>query len=347
MNESPLISVIVPVYKVEPYLPKCLDSILAQTFEDFELLLIDDGSPDRCGEICDEYAGRDERVRVFHQENAGVCVARNVGLDAMRGSYMAFVDPDDYIYPNYLKCLYDALRPEDGAGLIIQGLLCFDTDGNPLPDKRLPNRFYKEKDFGKAICECRLCEWGYSASKLYQVDTIRKNHLRFDIRINVLEDLFFMYQYLLYCNYIVLGSVRQYVYIRYTNSISSTIHPFDTVYTGFLLYQSLLGRMMDRWQFPMENRYVLYHSMMLGFDWSLKTDYQEGRKISRTERIAHLKCLVNDNYKVMCEYYNPVYKLDKLGKIFLRFRCFYLYDIYIIMLIRLNIRSFLYSPVRK
>ena len=346
MRENPEISVIVPVYKAELYLSKCIDSILAQTFTNFELLLINDGSPDRSGDICEEYALQDKRIRIFHQKNAGVSVARNVGLVSMRGRYMAFVDPDDYIYPDYLKCLYDALRPEDGTGLIIQGLLCFDVDGNPLPDKRLPDRFYKEQDFGQAICECRLCEWGYSASKLYQTETIRKNNLWFDTRIRNLEDLYFMYQYLLNCDYLVLGSPQEYAYIRYINSISTTIHPFDAVYAGFQLYQSLLKQMMNRWRFPMENRDVIYRSMMLGFDWSLKTDYQSDRHVSRAERLLHLKCLIKNNYAVMCEHYYPVYKLDKIGKIFLRWGCFGLYDAYISMFIRFNIHSFLYAPVR-
>ena len=89
MNETtPKISVIVPVYKAEAYLHRCVDSLLAQTFTDFEVLLVDDGSPDRSGEICDEYARKDRRVRVFHKENGGVSSARNMGLDNARGEYV-------------------------------------------------------------------------------------------------------------------------------------------------------------------------------------------------------------------------------------------------------------------
>ena len=98
---SPLISVIVPVYKAEKYLPQCIESILAQTFTDFELLLIDDGSPDRSGEICDEYVRKDHRIRVFHQQNRGVSAARNLGLEQAVGEYIAFVDSDDYVLPDY------------------------------------------------------------------------------------------------------------------------------------------------------------------------------------------------------------------------------------------------------
>ena len=93
---TPKISVIVPVYNVEKYLPRCIDSILSQTFTDFELLLIDDGSPDNCGKICDEYAAKDSRVRVFHKPNGGVSSARNLGLDNARGEWIAFIDSDDF-----------------------------------------------------------------------------------------------------------------------------------------------------------------------------------------------------------------------------------------------------------
>lgn len=100
-NINPKISVIVPVYNAEKYLQRCVDSILAQTFTDFELLLIDDGSKDKSGEICDEYVRKDDRVKVFHKENGGVSSARNLGLDNAQGIYVTFVDADDWIDMNY------------------------------------------------------------------------------------------------------------------------------------------------------------------------------------------------------------------------------------------------------
>ena len=93
----PKISIIVPVYKVEKFLPKCIDSILSQTFTDFELILVDDGSPDNCGKICDEYAHKDDRVVVVHKLNEGVSIARNKGLDVAKGEYILFCDSDDFV----------------------------------------------------------------------------------------------------------------------------------------------------------------------------------------------------------------------------------------------------------
>ena len=104
----PLVSIIVPVYKAEKWLHRCVDSILAQTMEDFELLLIDDGSPDSSGEICDEYAAKDSRVRVFHKENGGVSLARVKGFSESLGKWIMFVDADDLLTENALSCLIDS-----------------------------------------------------------------------------------------------------------------------------------------------------------------------------------------------------------------------------------------------
>ena len=104
--ETPLISIIVPCYNVEAYLPKCVDSILSQTYSNLEIILVDDGSPDRCGDICDEYAKRDCRIRVIHKKNGGLSDARNVAIDIAKGEYITFVDSDDYVSPDYIETLY-------------------------------------------------------------------------------------------------------------------------------------------------------------------------------------------------------------------------------------------------
>ena len=106
---SPLISVLVPVYKVEAYLQRCIDSVLAQDFEDWEMILVDDGSPDKCPEICDEAAKKDDRIRVVHKENGGLPSARLAGFEQARGEYLVFLDSDDYLLPHALRILYDQI----------------------------------------------------------------------------------------------------------------------------------------------------------------------------------------------------------------------------------------------
>lgn len=109
----PLISVIVPVYNVENYLARCVDSILNQTLTDFEVILVDDGSTDRSGTVCDEYAAMDVRIKVIHKTNGGLSDARNVGLDNAAGSYISFIDSDDWVSPDYLGYLYSLIRKYD------------------------------------------------------------------------------------------------------------------------------------------------------------------------------------------------------------------------------------------
>lgn len=145
----PLISVIVPVYKVEKYLHRCVDSILKQTFRDFELILVDDGSPDNCGAICDEYARKDKRVYVIHQENCGLSAARNIGLDWMYdnsdSTWISFIDSDDWVHERYLELLLKAVE-EDHVSVAICG--CKITRGNePLSIRELRIRECPTENF--------------------------------------------------------------------------------------------------------------------------------------------------------------------------------------------------------
>lgn len=131
----PEISVIVPVYKVEQFLQRCVDSILCQSFQDFELILVDDGSPDNCGAICDAYAAQDSRVYVIHQKNGGLSAARNTGIDYVmshrKSHWLAFVDSDDWVHPDYLKVLY-ATAEQTLCKISACGF--YNTSGQPLPE---------------------------------------------------------------------------------------------------------------------------------------------------------------------------------------------------------------------
>lgn len=130
----PTISVIVPVYKVEPYLSRCVDSLLAQTYRDFEMILVDDGSPDRCGEMCEGYAQKDSRIHVIHQENGGLSAARNTGIDWVFANsdsrWLAFVDSDDWVHPAFLQTLYETAE-QTLCKISACGFYC--TGGEDIP----------------------------------------------------------------------------------------------------------------------------------------------------------------------------------------------------------------------
>ena len=155
--EKPLLSIIVPVYDVENYLQKCIDSILAQTFTDFELILVDDGSPDNCPALCDAAAAKDARIRVLHQKNGGLSAARNAGLDVARGEWIGFVDSDDYIAPEMYEILYKAVQ-STGADLALcdyvkvdeTGALCTQTHV-AVPQKSLTGRELLQKAYWTTV----------------------------------------------------------------------------------------------------------------------------------------------------------------------------------------------------
>jgi len=185
------VSVIVPVYKAEPYLEKCIDSILAQSHRELELLLVDDGSPDRCGEICDAYAGRDTRVRVIHQQNAGVSAARNAGLDAARGGCIAFADADDWVEPDWIEALYRPLAQDADPDVSICGWYR-ETDGRTIDcSGQIPTGMLTgDQAFCSAVRGGGI--EGFLVNKLFRAELFRKLRLREDLA--VCEDLLLVCQ---------------------------------------------------------------------------------------------------------------------------------------------------------
>ena len=137
----PEFSVIIPVYNVEKYLGKCIDSILAQTFRDYELILIDDGSLDKSGEICEQYAMKDSRIVVVHQKNGGVSAARNTGIDKAQGRYITFIDSDDSVENNYLSSMYTISEDID---LVIGGIKHIEINGNEYDELYSKNQSLME-----------------------------------------------------------------------------------------------------------------------------------------------------------------------------------------------------------
>ena len=162
----PTISVIVPVYKVEPYLHQCVDSILGQTFPDFELILVDDGSPDGCPAICDEYAQMDSRVKVIHKENDGLSSARNAGLDIAEGEYIAFVDSDDWIHPEMLDTMQNRMQ-QHYADVAICGVESVYEDASKIVHHTLTDAVLSQEDM---VDKLSTQAWYYiiACNKLYR-----------------------------------------------------------------------------------------------------------------------------------------------------------------------------------
>lgn len=211
-----MISVIVPVYNVEPYLRECIESILGQTYRDFELILVDDGSPDNCGAICDEYAARDPRIRVIHQENGGLSAARNAGLDVAKGEYVAFVDSDDLLHPEYLNYLMRGIA-ESQADISLVGFLKFSKE-RPFP-MQIP---YAVKSVKDGLGACRMLYTDEAVIYTIACGKIYRAALFADIRYpvgRIHEDEATTYKLLYEANKVVEIDARLYGYRMNPNSI--------------------------------------------------------------------------------------------------------------------------------
>lgn len=207
----PEISVIVPVYKAESHINRCVDSILAQTFTGFELILVDDGSPDRSGAICDEYACKDSRVRVVHKPNGGVSSARNAGLDAAKGNWITFVDSDDYIAEAYLADLY-APTYDLVIGSYAE-VLPFENTTTPLILQAFTCDLLDTEQVQRLI-KCNEKKWIYCCwGRLYRRSIIENNHIRFDTRYYSGEDTVFMAEYFICCNSVKIIEEANYFYV--------------------------------------------------------------------------------------------------------------------------------------
>lgn len=194
--KNPLISIIVPVYNSEKTLNKCIDSILKQAFDDWELLLIDDGSTDRSYEICNEYAAKDKRIEVYHKKNAGVSSARNVGLNRAKGKWITFGDSDDEILNNTFA-LYDRIIKEHNEiDLISCGYIIYYKSGSFKNISCEKDIISKDKKSNLLNCE-ENGYYGFLWDKCFRASIAKK--YRFDETISYCEDHLYTYQYLLQC----------------------------------------------------------------------------------------------------------------------------------------------------
>lgn len=211
-----LISVIVPIYKVEKYLSKCIDSILNQTYRNLEIILINDGSPDRCGLICDEYKEKDSRIKVIHKKNGGLSSARNAGLNICKGDYIAFVDSDDYIE----SCMYEELLSDikqNNSQIAIAEVMKV-NEGEKII-RKTQSKEVEVMDKVEAMSRYLLGEWIAVWDKLYSKELF--NEIRFPIgKLN--EDEAIMLKLFDKCNVITFNKKVMYYYLNREGSITKT-----------------------------------------------------------------------------------------------------------------------------
>lgn len=216
-----LISIIIPVFNAEKTLSKCLDSVQNQTYRELEIILVNDGSTDQSGLICDEYSRRDNRFVVIHKKNGGVSSARNMGLEIANGKYIGFVDPDDWIELTMFENLFNLLSNYQ-ADMSICGYFKEKNDGTQLNNIMKSKIIrYNQNEALNAILDSNGFK-GYLCNKLFSKDLIRRNNIYFNEEIHFCEDLLFNCQYIMKSKTIIYDTTPFYHYLIHENNASQT-----------------------------------------------------------------------------------------------------------------------------
>lgn len=216
MRSIPKISVIIPVYNAEKYVAYCIEGILHQKFDDIEVVIIDDGSKDNSLVICNEYAKKDSRIRVISQENQGVSAARNKGIELAKGEYIAFIDSDDKITPEYLSSF--SLKND----IEIQGHVIYE---NNIQRSVIYSKRKVQKDVAKVFClgPFNSAVWG----KIFKTSIIKDNKIVFPVNLCFSEDTIFLLQYIKHCKTLAVFDAAEYIYIKHSGSLTDKKYPMN------------------------------------------------------------------------------------------------------------------------
>lgn len=280
IKENILVSLIVPVYKAEKYIDKCVESIVNQTYQNLEIILVDDGSPDNCPKICDEWAKKDSRIKVIHKENGGVSSARNVGLDNVNGEYVMFVDSDDWLEVSAVNDL-----------LVGRGFDFICGSCNVICKKKIITKVLEKKEYDKnSLKQFFKDEKGSNFyfsnpwAKLYKYSLIKENNLQFNERLKAGEDYNF--------------NINFFSYARKFIALSSIIYNYNALNSSSITHNYLA----DTYEFKKTTYSEIYNWLNLEFVDFLQEYY--------------VKFVVADSiqyYILMCEKKDCIMELNKLG----------------------------------
>jgi glycosyltransferase involved in cell wall biosynthesis len=275
---EPLISIIVPIFKVEPYLKRCVDSILGQIYRNLEIILVDDGSPDNCGQICDDYAQIDSRIKVIHKPNGGLSDARNAGLDIATGDYIGFVDSDDFIHPMMFKDLYEQLEKYD-ADIAQCSFKKITGDEMIIPKEPYNLKVISNIEALEYIFTTFLVDYIVAWDKLYKKELFKE--LRFP-KSKIHEDEFTTYKLFYWSKKIVVSDKKYYYYFQSPNSI---------IRSKFSLKKlDYAEAMEERIIFFKENKLISFYDLALKKYalWLLNFYYRNYKSISNLPEVRQL-----------------------------------------------------------
>lgn len=325
----PQISLIIPVYDAGKYLSKCIDSILNQSFKDFELILVNDGSKDNSLEICNQYSGLDARVIVVNQENGGVSSARNHGLEVAKGDYICFVDADDHVTPSYLEHLVRPALQNDRIDLVLQGRIKCESGKQTkiAPDRDRIYFLSEDSGFFKDVSLFRFCA---VYSKIFKRDIIRSHEISFSSSLNHGEDFDFLAKYLLYCDGVQVSTCANYYYMINDGSLSGRFVFFDNEYSCLSQLSDSLSNLGRRFQNEAIDRQI--NEFLAYYIARVLTSVYEPPRPGRSVRVNHLRSIDDSFVQLYRDYFVPPTKNSKIFKFLFVNRCYLLYDMASVML---------------
>ncbi|MGN0524118.1 MAG: glycosyltransferase family 2 protein [Eubacterium sp.] len=293
-----MISIIVPIYKVEKFIKKCVDSIIAQTYKNIEIILVDDGSPDNCPAICDEYAKQDSRIKVVHKENGGLISARKAGLQASSGEYVCFVDGDDWIEADMYERIADSIEKTNADCIITQ--FFYEYQDKPVTsDYKLNRDFYDRKQIEKDIFPTMLFDNQYYRfgifpncwTKVFKRQLLEKHLMDTDERIRMGEDIAFTYPCLMECQ--TLAFVDKALYHYRINPESMTKAYDEKLSDIYLLpYQALVKKSK---QLGVDLSGQLPYYLLYLVNFVIRNEANINNPKTKKEKLAVLESIVDND----------------------------------------------------
>lgn len=342
--KTPQISVVIPVYNVEKYLSKCVDSVLAQTFRNIEIILVDDGASDSSGSQCDLYAKKDDRIRVFHKKNGGVSSARNVGLDNALGEWITFVDSDDFISDTYLENLYAPITSSVCVDFIQAG--CTNYIDDKLSTVEQKYNYYCDSEPMYVFNNFR----GLSFSKLFCLDIINSSHLRFDEQMRTAEDMAFTLDYLLHINSYCFITEVGYYYRRHSESLTQRqfLCHYNTMLAEFKHIYYAISNYTEKFQLSRDVQLFRKSQVAERLFSAQRALYMNGMAFN--QRIYHLKNDFTEEERKVLFHLRASFIKKQLAILYVKKR-YYMFDLFMkiangVISFFANVNRFIYSLVK-
>lgn len=312
---DPLISLIIPVYNAEKSINRCLESVLSQSFDKYEVILVNDGSSDNSPSICEYYKKKSNCISVFHQKNKGVSAARNYGIEKARGEWIAFMDSDDSIEINYLEQLYAGI-PDQKNCMVFQGLKYIDTEGSEIKLLDFEEKVFYKSDFSTLLEDLYIYNYGFPFAKLYSKHLLDSNSIRFNINISSSEDMLFMFEYLEVCSCVSMISGYQYNYYQANSgTLSTRLNSFDSEYAMFNQLSTIVNVNRNNWHITDNSSLnwvvtrFLYRAIL--------AIYKQNRHLQKEKKISLLYSIANIDIEYIKKYKSPILLLRLIRRLLL------------------------------